>query len=98
MDLKPGIIEPSMPLSAVPALVGIVLLLLLGALAALAEWRVRAARWFALVNVGLAATSALGLSSTTAPEGAAVRALWLGKSANLCATLAFAAFFLQLDA
>jgi serine/threonine-protein kinase len=87
-----------MPWSAVPALVGIVLLLLVGLLAALAEWHEPAARWFALFNLCLAATSALGLASTSTPHGARDLALWLGKLANFSASLAFAAFFLQLAA
>ena len=54
---KRCIIVASMPFSAVPALVGIVLLLLVGLLAMLTEWRAPAARWFALFNVCLAATA-----------------------------------------
>lgn len=87
-----------MPGSAVPAIVAVVLLFLVGALALLAEWRSTEARWFGLLNFCLAATTALGSASTSTAYGAPGRALALGKAANGAAALAFAALFLQLAA
>ncbi len=85
-----------MPGSAVPAIVGVVLLSLVGLLAMLAEWRSTEARWFAALNLCLAATTALGAASTSTPFAAPARALALGKAANGTAALAFVAFYLQL--
>jgi hypothetical protein len=87
-----------MPGSAVPALIAVVLLVLVGALALLAEWRSSEARWFSVLNFCLAATTALGSASTSAPYGQASSALAFGKAANGAAALAFAALYLQLSA
>ncbi|HEX6836431.1 MAG TPA: serine/threonine-protein kinase [Polyangia bacterium] len=84
--------------SAVPAIVAVVLLFLVGALALLAEWRSTEARWFAVLNFSLAATSALGSASTSTAYGAAARALAFGKAADGAGALAFAALFMQLSA
>ena len=82
--------------SAVPAIVAVVLLFLVGALALLAEWRSAEARWFGVLNFCLAATSALGSASISTPYGAAGRALAFGKAADGAGALAFAALFMQL--
>src|SRR5882724_1986735 len=87
-----------MPGSMVPAIVGVVLLFLVGALALLAEWRSTEARWFSLLNFCLAATTALGTASTAVSYGHAARALAFGKAANGAGSLAFAALYLQLSA
>ncbi|HEX9101301.1 MAG TPA: hypothetical protein VF997_03820, partial [Polyangia bacterium] len=87
-----------MPSSAVPAVVGVVLLFLVGALALLAEWRATEARWFGALNFCLAAATGLGSASTSTSFGYAARALALGKAANGAAALAFAALYLQLSA
>src|SRR5215475_3601219 len=85
-----------MPSSLIPAVVGVVLLFLVGALALLAEWRSREARWFGALNFCLAAATGLGSASTSAPYGQAARALVFGKAANGAAALAFVALQLQL--
>jgi hypothetical protein len=87
-----------MPSSVLPAVVGVVLLFLVGALALLAEWRSPAARWFGALNFCLAAATGLGSASTSAAYGEATRALAFGKAANGVAALAFAALYLQLAA
>ena len=87
-----------MPSSVLPAVVGVVLLFLVGALALLAEWRSQEARWFAALNFCLAAATGLGAASTSAAYGQAARALAFGKAANGAATLAFVALYLQLAA
>ena len=87
-----------MPGFVAPAIVGIVLLLLVGALALLAEWRSTEARWFGVLNLCLALTTALGSASVSTSYGRAGRALALGKAADGAAALAFAAFYLQLSA
>ncbi|HEX8954486.1 MAG TPA: protein kinase [Polyangia bacterium] len=87
-----------MPSSAVPAVVGVVLLFLVGALALLAEWRATEARWFGALNFCLAAATGLGSASTSTSFGYAARALAIGKAANGAAALAFAALYLQLSA
>ena len=87
-----------MPGSVVPAIVGVVLLFLVGALALLAEWRSSEARWFAALNLSLAATTALGSTSTSTAYGHAARALAFGKAADAASAVAFAALFLQLSA
>ncbi len=84
--------------AAVPSLIGIIFLLLVGLLAVLAERHSVQARWFALLNLGLAATSGLGYLSTAAPEGFAARALLCGRLANASAGIAFLALYQQLSA
>jgi hypothetical protein len=84
--------------STVPAIIGVVLLFLVGALALLAEWRSTEARWFSVLNFCLAATTALGAASAATSYGHGARALALGKAANGTASLAFAALYLQLSA
>jgi len=86
-----------MPGSAVPAIVGVILLVLVGLLALLTDPRSAEARWFALLNLLLAASSVLGASSTSMREGAPDRALAFGRLANAAATLAFVALYLQLS-
>jgi hypothetical protein len=87
-----------MPSSVLPAVVGVVLLFLVGALALLAEWRSEEARWFGALNFCLAAATGFGSASTSAAYGQAARALAFGKAANGAAALAFVALYLQLAA
>jgi hypothetical protein len=85
-----------MPSALLPAVVGVVLLFLVGALALLAEWRSAEARWFGALNFCLAAATGLGSASTSAPYGQPARALAFGKAANAAAALAFVALYMQL--
>src|SRR5688572_18728865 len=81
-----------MPGTVVPAIVGSILLLLVGFLALLAERRSTVARWFALLNICLAATSALAAISNSSPA----HALMFARLASIAATLALLSLHLQL--
>jgi hypothetical protein len=81
-----------MPGTVVPALVGSILLLLVGFLALLAERRSPVARWFALLNLFLAATSALAAIS----NASATHALSFARFASIAATLALLSLHQQL--
>jgi len=83
-----------MPGTVVPAIVGSILLLLVGFLALLAERRSPVARWFALLNICLAATSALAATSNASHR----HALIFARLASGAATLALASLHLQLAA
>jgi hypothetical protein len=84
--------------SAVPAFVGIILLVLVAVLAAVVDRRSAEGRWFALLNLFLAATASFGAANALAPEHEAGRALVYGRLANLTTTLAFTCFYFQLAA
>ena len=84
--------------SVVPAVVAVILFILVGALALLAEWRSAAGRWFGVLNFCLAATTGLGTGSIVTRWGQPARALWLGRAANGASALAFVALYLQLAA
>jgi tRNA A-37 threonylcarbamoyl transferase component Bud32 len=81
-----------------PSLIAAVLLLLVGALGLASDWRSAATRWFALLNLLLAATTTAGGITLSMPESHLERALFFGRGGYGTTTLAFVAFGLQLDA
>jgi serine/threonine-protein kinase len=83
--------------AALPAEVGVVLLLVVALLALLAE-RSPEGRWFALVNLSLAATSAMGAATVLAPPDDAARALAIGRASYGTAAIAFTMMCMQLGA
>jgi serine/threonine protein kinase len=84
--------------AAAPSMIGVVLLLLVALLALVAEGRSAEGRWFALVNLLLAATAALSGTAASAPYEAAARAMAAGKLAYITAALAFVTLYMQLSA
>jgi serine/threonine protein kinase len=82
---------------AVPSLVGVVLLLLVGVLALLADGRSPEGRWFALTNLMFAATSALGAVTVSLAPVDAARSLAYGRAGYGTAALAFVAINMQLS-
>jgi hypothetical protein len=84
--------------SALPSMIGVVLLLLVALLALVAEGRSLEGRWFALVNLFLAITAALGGYATSAPYDRPERTLLCGRLAYGTASIAFVTLYLQLAA